>query len=364
MRASRRVPIALRGQFEDVDRSEDARCLPPVDGAAASPRTGPAHRSTRPEQRLGGARREAMSTEADRTSVFDRAAEFVGAMWSQRGPSSEMHVGDLAWGTFHCWPSALGALRLWPDSSGRTQVLTMFDGSGVCDLVMRPGDAGIEAATQALEWAETKRRSIAIGSERVELRIGRRLQSTELVDLLQARGYERRSVGVPAMSRTIATAEVDPPAIPRGYAIRELHTDDLASRVVAFNAAFPGEGLCVDAYQAIRDCSLYVPRLDLVATSSSSSVAAFATLWLDPHNAVVQIEPAGCHPDHRRLGLARAVILQALSWSVELGATDALVRHVSTNTAAQALYESCGFTTVCEQTGFARTLSKAFTGSA
>jgi ribosomal protein S18 acetylase RimI-like enzyme len=297
-----------------------------------------------------------MSIEADRTPVFDRAAEFVREMWSQSGPSSEMHVGDLAWGTFHCWPSALGALRLWSDSTGRTQVLTMFDGSGVCDLVMRPGSAGVKAATQALEWAETKRRSTAIGSEPVELRIGRRLQSTELVDLLQARGYERRSVGVPAMSRTIATADVDQGSIPSGYAIRELHTDDFASRVVAFNAAFKGEELCVDAYQALRDCSPYVPRLDVVATSSSSSVAAFATLWLDPRNAVVQIEPAGCHPDHRRLGLTRAVILQALRWSVELGATEALVRHVSTNVAAQSLYESCGFTTVCEQTGFAKTI--------
>ena len=184
-------------------------------------------------------------------------------------------------------------------------------GTNSGDLVMRPGSAGVKAATQALEWAETKRRSTAIGSEPVELRIGRRLQSTELVDLLQARGYERRSVGVPAMSRTIATADVDQGSIPSGYAIRELHTDDLASRVVAFNAAFKGEELCVDAYQALRDCSPYVPRLDVVATSSSSSVAAFATLWLDPRNAVVQIEPAGCHPDHRRLGLTRAVILQA-----------------------------------------------------
>lgn len=296
-----------------------------------------------------------MPIEANRTP-FDRAAEFVREMWVQSGPSSEMHVGDLAWGTFHCWPSALGALRLWPDGRGRTQVLTMFDGVGVCDLVMRPGDAGVEAATQALDWVETKRRSTAIDSEPVEVRVGRRLQSTELVDLLRARGYERRTVGVPAMSRTIATADVAPPSIPSGYAIRELRTEDLASRVGAFNAAFSEEELCVDAYQALRDCSLYVPRLDVVATSSSSSVAAFATLWFDSQNAVVQIEPAGCHPDHRRLGLTRAVILQALSWSVELGATDALVRHVSTNTAAQALYESCGFTTACEQTGFAQTI--------
>ena len=293
---------------------------------------------------------------ADRTSVFDRAADFVREMWNLAGASSELHVGDLAWATYRRWPNGLGALRLWPDSTGRTQVLTIFDGSGVCDLVMRPGSAGVEAATQAVEWAETKRRSTAIGSGPVELRIGRRLQSTELVDMLQARGYERRSVGVPAMSRTIATADVVPPPIPSGYEIRELDSADVASRVGAFNAAFPGEELRAGAYQALRECSIYVPRLDVVATSTSSSVAAFATVWLDAHNAVVQIEPAGCHPDHRRRGLTRAIIFRALSRSAELGAAEALVRHVSTNVAAKVLYESCGFATVCEQTGFAKTL--------
>jgi ribosomal protein S18 acetylase RimI-like enzyme len=313
-----------------------------------------------PHNLIGGepmARRfEAMSDETNPRPVFERAAEFVSEMWKESGPSSEMHVGDLAWGTFRRWPSALQALRLWPDIVGQTQVLTMFDGSGVCDFVVRPGRSGLEAAMRALEWAERTSAATAVGSGPIDLRVGRRLQSTEIVELLHARGFERRSIGVPAMSRTIAGADVASPSTPSEYAIRELHTDDFASRVLAFNAAFPGEELCVDAYRALRACPSYNPRLDVVATTPSSEVAAFATLWFDTHNGVVHIEPAGCHPDHRRLGLTRAVILQALRWSVELGATGALVRHVSTNTAAQALYESCGFATICQDTGFIKTI--------
>ncbi|MGI9641670.1 MAG: GNAT family N-acetyltransferase, partial [Acidimicrobiia bacterium] len=283
-------------------------------------------------------------------------------MWVHSGPCSEMHVGDLVWGTFHCWPSALGALRLWPDRSGKTQALTMFDGTGVCDLVVRPGGAGLEAATLALDWAEAECRATAVGSDPIELRVGRRLESTGLVQLLEARDFERRSVGVPAMTRTLSATDVDRPTIPADYEIRELHTEDLASRARAFNAAFPGETLSVEAYQELRDCAAYISSLDIIATSSSAEVAAFATLWLDRQNAVVQIEPAGCHPDHRRLGLTRAVILRALGRSVELGATEALVRHVSTNTAARSLYESCGFITVSEQTGFVKTLQRSDTG--
>ena len=297
-----------------------------------------------------------MSAEADQCPLFDQAAEFVAAMWPLYGPSSEMHIGDLAWGTLRTWPSAVTSLRLWPDSGGQTQVLTMFDGSGVCDLVVRPGPVGLETTTHALEWAESTALEAAVGDGPIELRVGRRLQSTGVVELLHARGFERLASGVPAMSRTIAVTDVAALATPGDYTIRELRFDDLGSRVLAFNAAFPGEELRVDAYRALRACSLYKPRLDVVAISPSSEVAAFATLWLDTHNGVVQIEPAGCHPDHRRLGLARSVIQQGLRWSVELGATAALVRHISSNTAAKALYESCGFLTACEDTGFVKTI--------
>lgn len=292
-----------------------------------------------------------MSAEARDGAVFDLATQFIAEMWSQHGSASEMHIGDLAWGTFNCWPSGLGALRLWPDDAGRTQALTMFDGEGVCDLVVRPGGAGLDAAATALTWAETARRS-ALGSQSGEFRVGRRVQSTQLVELLLDSGFERRSVGVPAMSRTITIAGLAPPVVPSGYEVRELQASDLVSRVGAFNAAFPRDGLSVDAYRALQSCGPYVPRLDVVAKSPTAAVAAFATLWLDPKNAVVQIEPAGCHPEHRRLGLSRAVILQALRWSVDLGATTALVRHVDTNDAARALYESCGFSTACRETGF------------
>ena len=158
------------------------------------------------------------------------------------------------------------------------------------------------------------------------------------------------------MSRAIATGDVDDSVLPDGYRVRQLLEGELVQRVDTFKEAFPGDDLGVDAYKALRGCSLYRPRLDLVAVDPSNSIAAFATLWLDARNAVVQIEPAGCHPDHRRLGLARAVIHHAMRVAAELGANEALVRHNSDNFSARALYESCGFTTACEHVGLSKTL--------
>jgi hypothetical protein len=44
------------------------------------------------------------------------------------------------------------------------------------------GSARQRVAKQAVEWAHANRRASVIGSEPVKLRVGRRLQSTELVE--------------------------------------------------------------------------------------------------------------------------------------------------------------------------------------
>ena len=49
------------------------------------------------------------------------------------------------------------------------------------------------------------------------------------------------------------------------------------------------------------------------------------------------------HPDARRGGCGRAVVLDGLRWLRRHGATQALVNTQSDNTPALALYESCGF---------------------
>ena len=297
-----------------------------------------------------------MSGDAGSGEPFEQAVALIVDVWPHEGAGSEMHVGDIAWGVFHRWPSALDSLRLWSVEQGPPQALTMFDGSGVCDLVVRPGDVGLEAARLALDWAEAACRDAAVSAEQVELRVGRRIHEPPLLQLLEDRGLSPRSVGAPAMSRSIGADDVAESVVPDGYRIRQLRSDELPQRVRAFRAAFPDDELCVDAYRALRECSVYNPRLDVVATAQSDSIVAFATLWFDTQNMVVQIEPAGCHPDHRRLGLTQAVIFHALRIAVERGASEALVRHNSDNLAARALYKSCGFSAACEHVGLSKTL--------
>jgi predicted GNAT family acetyltransferase len=70
---------------------------------------------------------------------------------------------------------------------------------------------------------------------------------------------------------------------------------------------------------------------------------AFALVWFDAANGAGLFEPVGCHPDHRRRGLATALLCEGLRRLRDLGATHALVANRVGNEAAGALYESVGF---------------------
>lgn len=119
---------------------------------------------------------------------FERSADFLGDVWQHNGSASEMHVGDLSWGVFHRSPPALGSLRLWSVGTESPQALTMYDGNGVCDLVVRPGDAGLRSAELALDWAEARCREASPEADSVDFRVGRRVHQQPLRRLLGERG--------------------------------------------------------------------------------------------------------------------------------------------------------------------------------
>ena len=55
----------------------------------------------------------------------------------------------------------------------------------------------------------------------------------------------------------------------------------------------------------------YVPDHDLVAVAPDGRVAAFTVFWPDTELSLAQFEPVGTDPDFQRLGLGRAVLLDA-----------------------------------------------------
>jgi ribosomal-protein-alanine N-acetyltransferase len=70
-------------------------------------------------------------------------------------------------------------------------------------------------------------------------------------------------------------------------------------------------------------------------------MAGFAISGWGGHTGYVQ--RVAVHRDHRRRGVARALVIDALAWMSALPLTAAYVNTGIDNTAALALYEDLGF---------------------
>jgi ribosomal protein S18 acetylase RimI-like enzyme len=141
-----------------------------------------------------------------------------------------------------------------------------------------------------------------------------------------------------------AEAALPHAALPDDYRIRHLSgRDDIPARVDAHRAAFVPSKLTIEKYERLFTLPHYRPEDDLVIEARDGGFAAFATAWWDADGRVGEFEPVGTHPDHRRKGLARAILEWGLRRYAERGARVVQVYSDATNQASEALYEAVGF---------------------
>ncbi|MCF7919253.1 MAG: GNAT family N-acetyltransferase [Candidatus Cloacimonetes bacterium] len=95
-------------------------------------------------------------------------------------------------------------------------------------------------------------------------------------------------------------------------------------------------------YLNVQKAPLYRRDLDLVVEAPDGTIAGFATVWLDDHTRTAVFEPVGVDINHQRRGIGKALLLEGLRRSAEMGATLATV--ISDEEPAHTFYESAGFT--------------------
>jgi ribosomal protein S18 acetylase RimI-like enzyme len=64
--------------------------------------------------------------------------------------------------------------------------------------------------------------------------------------------------------------------------------------------------------QLYTEASFYNDELDLVVEAPDGSFRAFVTVRIDPISRMAELEPVGTHPDHRGLGLGKAVCAEGI----------------------------------------------------
>lgn len=78
-------------------------------------------------------------------------------------------------------------------------------------------------------------------------------------------------------------------------------------------------------------------RLKVMVKAPNGDFAAHCGMWYDPQQKACLVEPVATDPAYRRMGLAKAAVLEAARRCKELGATQALVGST------QQFYYSIGF---------------------
>jgi ribosomal protein S18 acetylase RimI-like enzyme len=140
-------------------------------------------------------------------------------------------------------------------------------------------------------------------------------------------------------------ADVEQPVLPAGYRFRTADEVGPEAAVRAHLDAWAPSAYTAQSYEGVRQTAAYRGDLHVLVEAPDGTMAASTIMWLDPANRTIEFEPVGTHPAHRRLGLARAMMLHGMRLARAAGATHATVVCLGApgHPAARGLYYGLGF---------------------
>lgn len=254
-----------------------------------------------------------------------------------------IHRGDLQWWLFYSdtpeeiWSSMI---RLSWEGNRLLAWALLSPEQNAIDVFTVPELHGGANHRQMVEWAADRmpgRVEIGWTSEEDRLR----------TELLTACGFEPAGEGFVHLERPLDDDGLHPD-LPDGFTIRTSrgNEDDARLRSVASHGAFASTRSFDDYWPRtwrFMQSPVYVPENELFVMSPEGRVASSCIVWIDHVTRVGHFEPVGTHPDFRRRGLGRALLLEAMRRLRSAGLGTADVCTETDNDAALGLYESVGF---------------------
>jgi ribosomal protein S18 acetylase RimI-like enzyme len=139
--------------------------------------------------------------------------------------------------------------------------------------------------------------------------------------------------------------EVQRPVLPAGFRFRTADEAGPEAAVRAHLDAWTPSPYTAQSYHDVRRTAAYRGDLHVLVEAPDGTMASSAIMWLDEANKTVEFEPVGTHPDYRRLGLARAMMLHGMHLARAAGATHATVVCLGApgHPRARGLYYGLGF---------------------
>ncbi len=251
-------------------------------------------------------------------------------------PCGWLHPGDIPHHLYnvlrHDDPHRL--LRLWE-----------ADGA-ICGWgLVYPDDAFViqtarhDVMEEVLAWAEAQLTSDSIGTD---LWSGGDPRSA----LLTRSGYTEVTGDLPYQWTTRSLVGALPQvSLPEGFTVRTAAEMPDPAALADVHARSFGSDWTPELYARVMQSPGYAPEREYVVVAPDGRLAAFTVTWHDTVNRSGYFEPVGTHEDFRRMGLARAMMAQALRDMQALGLRSAIVvhEHPDDNPASASLYTSLGF---------------------
>ncbi|MFF1282849.1 GNAT family N-acetyltransferase [Streptomyces sp. NPDC058299] len=271
--------------------------------------------------------------------------------------SAGASYGELAWtwGRGHAAHGATWPRRLW--FSGGEPVAwgwaclphrvrrgdgTVKDVTGTSlTYQVHPGHAGM--VDEVIDWYD----GVAAGPEH---RVVPSAADEFAVERWAAHGYrpDRASLGdtgdwTQLNERDLT--DVEQPVLPDGFRFRTAEEVGPQAAVRAHVDAWAPSSYTAQGYEGVRRTAAYRGDLHLLVEAPDGTMASSTIMWLDEVNRSAEFEPVGTHPDYRRLGLARAMLLHGMHRARAAGATHATVACLGApgHPEARGLYYGLGF---------------------
>jgi ribosomal protein S18 acetylase RimI-like enzyme len=248
-------------------------------------------------------------------------------------------------------------VQLWESTDGRLAGAVNHEGRGDAHIQIHPDFRFLEE--EMIAWAEAELAApTADGSHRtIEMVVYE--YDVHRQRLLARHGWERTPEWGYTRHMRLRAWPLVQPEMAEGYTLRTTEPEDLADcRQVAalLNAAFNRTFHNAEEYQTFaRLAPCFRRDLDLVAVAPDGEFAAYVGVPYDDANRRGIFEPVCTHPNHRRKGLAQALMHEGLLRLRTLGAVDATV-DTGEMEAANALYTSIGFTEAYKGYSWRKTL--------
>jgi len=281
-------------------------------------------------------------------SDVERLQAFNSAAIANTNHCGYLHPGDIPHHIFsgnrHFDPKEI--LSIWEDDQGIAAWVLVGPRYKGYDAQVRPDLRGDRFEQEVISFADNRTLELM---KQYNIEGDRLLGDSFRCDTARSQtltklGWVRDEDEPPYVLNRRTLDEIPKPTLPEGYTIRCARGPEEAEALFGVHtAAFPKSTWTPELYRRYMQAPGYAAEREYVVVAPDGTFAAFTVTWHDHVNHIGSLEPVGTHPEHRRLGLARAVITHALYQMKASGMTTATVANSGNNEASRALYQSCRF---------------------